>query len=227
MSRQFFTDAIYISPGARSKGYRTRDELPARVDPEARLNKLEATQDAHARAIAILDAAVGASTTIGKRTVGYQIEDDDPDSDTDPRGERSRVQGMLARQDKYDNGPNKRVSDADVDIPRRPPSPSDINEANAKAWRRDKSSMTGGSGSLSPNSREAETDPAYLPNGTGSINVEGRKSTTAPTLNRGQTWGTSDMRMMQVACATQDARTVSTLQWMNAANLARYRNDKR
>ena len=103
------------------------------------------------------------------------------------RTERQRVSETMA---------NQYGKDSDADVPSPPPSPSEINEKNAKAWKRDTDSTTGGSGSLAPNSRKAEGG-GYMPNQAGSINP--RLSKTSNTLDPGRTFGVTQDSLQRAA----------------------------
>jgi hypothetical protein len=87
-----------------------------------------------------------------------------------------------------------------------PDDPQSINAKNSAYWQGKGGTTTGGSQSLPPSSRKAESG-GYLPNATGSISGNRRLSTTAKVPEaRGRTWGTSDRAAMQRADFWRDQR---------------------
>lgn len=132
---------------------------------------------------------VGARSRNNKRDgTGYEIEDSEPESDTDPADAREKVQAKLAYQSRKNDGPNVRADGSgsggtgDQEMPSAP-SPASINAANAKMWRRDDTNMAGEEAA-----KEMEENTAK-PRQAGTINVAARSSTTARSLDLGKTWG--------------------------------------
>ena len=80
-----------------------------------------------------------------------------------------------------------------------PDDPQSINAKNSAYWQGKGGTTTGGSQSLPPSSRKAESG-GYLPNATGSISGNRRLGTTAKVPEQqGKTWGTSDRAAVQRA----------------------------
>lgn len=175
----YFTDAYYVSPGARAKGYATWDELPKKLDA---LPGILPRLDAVERAICIM---AGAADDPGDDD-GQGAADAAPDMDYSPANERDRVAGAREFQNAKNDGPNRRADgtgDSDASVP-APVTPVDIN-GKWKAWRRDNESTTGGSQSVEPNSKRAESYVGGNQAGT----ISGNTSRTASTLNMGRTFG--------------------------------------
>ena len=181
-----------------------RDAEAEQPDPSRRPAMREPGLDPNNEALADLAEQVAALNIAVARMAqgqGMGLPDDDPDQvgegeanqfpddPSDPGDILSQVASNHANS-----------SDA------LPDDPQSINAKNAAHWQGKGGTTTGGSQSLPPSSRKAESG-GYLPNATGSINTNRRLSTTAKVAEaQGRTWGTSDRAAMQRANFWRDQR---------------------
>ena len=196
----YFTDAYYVSPGARSKGYATRDELPEKLDA---LPGILPRLDALEKAVCIMAGAGGDDDGDD----GQGATDAAPEMDYTPGGAREDVASKLKFQRKRNDGNNVRAdgsaSETDDELP---DSPADINNRNRMFWSAPKSSESmsaGGSPSTTPSpgaGRESE-GAAFMP---GKRNITGNTSRTPKELDMGSKVWTGDIQRRSFYGATKD-----------------------